>query len=393
MSWQGLQRRWLLPVIGGVLSVGGYLAMVRPATADSSLATGYQAIWDARGADSVPPILRALSLDPGSPERWADLAEAMHESGRDGADAGTRYCLENELQRAPHLPHVELRVAGMYFRLHDPVAGMRLTNRVVNQTTVYDANVFQTWQRLGGSAADVFEHGVGSNARAGKAYFRFLLDSGDLSATSGAWALLEKNGMAGVDESRFYAESLANAHEFERAASIESRILPEGVWNGGFESETTGRGLDWKVESIPGVTASRDTAVRHGGSASLRLEFDGSSRNEFSHASQLRVLPGGRWVLRAMVRANLKSTTAETRIEGQGIGVRVVDVETGHTLAASPLVNSTGQWVPIETTVDAGSRPRLVRIEIVRPAARPSDYTMAGTAWVDDVSLTAGAGK
>ncbi len=278
MNRQGLQRRLLLPMVGGVLAVGGYLAMVRPATADTSIDSGYRAIWDARGSESVVPMLHALSLDPGSPERWADLAEAMHEAGR---DSDTRYCLENELLRAPGLPHVAMRVAGMYFRLHEPVTALRFTSRVVNETDAYDANVFQTWQRLGGSAADVFEYGVGRNARAGRAYFRFLMDSGDTAAVSGAWTVLGKKGMAGVDESRFYAESLAASHELAQAAAIEFAILPDGVWNGGFESEWTGRGLDWKVESIPGITAVRDTNVRHGGcqpSIAARVP-DGTSRN------------------------------------------------------------------------------------------------------------------
>jgi hypothetical protein len=394
MNWQGLQRRLLLPVVGGVLGVGGYLAMVRPAAADMSLVSAYRAIWDGRGGESVVPMLHALSLDPGSPERWADLAEAMHETGRDDI---TRYCLENELRRGPGLPHVAMRVAGMYFRLNDPVAGLRLTNRVLNETNAYDANVFQAWQRLGGTAADVFEYGVGSNTRAGRAYVRFLLDSGEgaveNAAAGAAWAALEKNGMAGVDDSRFYAASLAASHEFAQAAAIESRILPDGIWNGGFENEWTGRGLDWKVESVPGITVVRDTTVRHGGAASLRLEFDGTSRNEFSHVSEMRVLPGGRWVLRAMVRTDLKDTSGEAGVGGQGIGFRVVDAENGRVLAETAMVSVIHDWTPVEATLDAGSHARLVRIEIVRPLSRPSEYTMSGTAWVDDVSITMGAGK
>ena len=390
MNRQGLQRRLLLPVAGAVLTAGGYLVMVRPAAADMSLDRGYRAIWDARAGESVQPILHALSLDPGSPERWADLAEAMHEAGRDD---DTRYCLENELLRAPGLPHVAIRVAGMYFRLHGPVTGLRLTNRVVNETSAFDANVFQSWRRLGGSAADVFEYGVGSNVRAGRAYFHFLLDSDDPGAASGAWTALEKKGMAGVDESRFYAASLAASHEFAEAAAIEARILSDGVWNGGFENEWTGRGLDWNVQGIPGITAVRDTTMQHSGTASLRLEFDGTSRNEFNHVSQVRVLPGGRWVLRAMVRTDLKDTATEAQIPGQGIGVRIVDAENGHVIAETARVNRIHDWTQIETTVDAGPHARAVRIEIVRPRSAPSEFTMAGTAWVDDVSLTMEAGK
>ncbi len=110
-------------------------------------------------------------------------------------------------------------------------------------------------------------------------------------------------------------------------------------------------------------------------------------------ASEVRALPGGRWVLRAMVRTDLKKTATEARIPGQGIGLRIVDAENGRVLAETARVNMTHDWMPIEATVDAGSHARLVRIEIVRPQSQPSELTMAGTAWVDDVSLTMGAGK
>lgn len=359
--------------------------MVRPMTTDSSLAAGYQAIWAGQPGKAEQPILLALSLDPGSPERWADMAEAFHADGRDD-DA--RYCAAREVARAPGLPHVAMRAAGMYFRLNAPVTALQLTNRVVGETREYDGNVFQTWQRLGGTAADVFRWGVGSNTIAGRGYFRFLLDAGDRSATDAAWAALGKKGMAGVTESRFYAESLERAHAYEVAAAIESGLSTEGVWNGGFESDWTGRGLDWLVESGTGVEVSRDTGVRHGGGASLRLEFDGTNRDEFSGISQVRVLPGGHWKLQAMVRTELKATAADPHVAASGIGMRVRDEQTGRELAETASVSGAREWTPIAVSVDAGSHARPVRIEILRRAAAPSELAMSGAAWVDDVTLT-----
>src|SRR3569833_1762933 len=234
-----------------------------------------------------PPMIEALRQDPGSPERWADAAEAMHAAGRNG-DA--RYCLEQEMIRAPHLPHAAMRAAGFYFRLGDTSSALALTHRIVDETREYDANVFQSWQRLAGTASDVFTQGVGTNVAAGQGDFRFLRDAGDSEPTNAAWAELKKRNMAGADETRFYAEALVRTRDYAQAAAIEPEILPQGLRNPGFESDWTGRGRDWNVDSLTGIQASRETAMRHSGQSSLRLDFDDRNRNEYTHASEVRAL-------------------------------------------------------------------------------------------------------
>src|SRR6185312_5978312 len=253
MNWHELQRRLPLPLAGCVLGFGGYLAAAHPANANAFLTRGYLAMWGGASQSAPQPMLEALRQDPGSPERWADAAEAMRAAGR---DADARYCLEQEMIRAPHLPHAAMRAAGLYFRLGDTSSALRLTHRVVDETREYDPNVFQSWQRLGGTAHDVFAQGVGTNVAAGRGYFHFLLDVADSEAVDAAWGELKQRNMAGADETRFYAEALVRSRDYARAAAIEPAILPQGLWNPGFESDWTGRGLDWNVDSLTGIQAS-----------------------------------------------------------------------------------------------------------------------------------------
>jgi hypothetical protein len=333
-----------------------------------------------------------LRLDPGSPERWTDMAEAMYETGR-AEDA--RYCVEQAMRRSPGLPNIAMRGAGMYFRLGDPVAALRLTNRVAGETREYDANVFQVWQRLGGTAEQVYSWGVGNNVQAGRGYFRFLAAAGDMDATGAAWKAMQGRQMAGEVESRDYAEALTTAHDYEPAAVIESEILPDGVTNSGFENDWNDEPLNWRADSVPGITVSRDTSVRYQGKASLRLEFDDSNRNEFNRVAQTRALPGGAWLLRAMLRAELtnKAGGVDGMTSAPGVGLRVVDAEDGKTLGVTSLLNATHDWMPVEARVTVGPRARPVRIEIVRPATPESALTMTGTAWIDNVTLTPGGPK
>jgi hypothetical protein len=380
MNWHELQRRLPLPLAGCVLGFGGYFAATHPANANALLTHGYLAIWSGTSQSAFPPILEALRRDPGSPERWADAAEAMRAAGR---DSDARYCLQQETIRAPHLPHAAMRAASLYFRLGDTSRALALTHRVVDETREYDSNVFQSWQRLGGTAAEVFAKGVETNVAAGQGYFRFLLEAADSEATNAAWVELNKRNMAGTEESRLYAEALVRSHDYAAAAAIEPAILPQGLWNSGFETDWTGRGLDWNVDSLTGIQASRDTAIRHSGESSLRLDFDDRNRGEYAHASEVRALAGGHWILRGFIRTDLHGAVAQS----SGIGLRAVDLVTGRVVAETPRVNGSHDWTAIEARIDAGSTPRALRIQVLRPATPPSELTMRGSAWIDDVTL------
>jgi hypothetical protein len=218
---------------------------------------------------------------------------------------------------------------------------------------------------------------------AGQGYFRFLLNAGDLETTSAAWIELKNRNMAGPDETRFYAEALVRSHDYAGAAAMEPAILPQGLWNPGFETDWTGRGLDWSVDSLTGIEASRDTAMRHSGESSLRLDFDDRNRDEYTHTSEVRALTGGHWILRGFIRTDLHGAVAPS----SGIGLRAVDFETGRVVAETPRLNGSHDWTAIEARVDAGTTPSALRIQVMRPATPPSELTMTGSAWIDDVTL------
>ena len=385
MIWQGLQRRLPLPLLGCILGTGACLVVLHPAVTEAALSSGYTFIWNSNSAQAISPLLSALRLDPGSPERWSDLAEAMYEEGR---DSDARYCVEQAMSRAPGLPHIAMRSAGMYFRLGDNQSGLRLTHRVITETREYDPNIFQTWQRMGGTTAEVFSLGVGSSQTAGRDYFRFLLDSGDTAAIDSAWPVLQTTGMATVDQARFYAEFLTTSQKYRQAARIESEILPSGLWNDGFESDWTGRGLDWNVQSLPGMTVIRDTTTRYRGKASLSIAFDGSSRNAFDHVTQVRVVSDGNWRIRAMMKLETNGALASRQPGAKGLHLRVVDGETSAILAETASVKANSGWIPLEAGFSTYSGARPVRIELVRPAESSFDLPLAGTAWLDDVNLT-----
>ncbi len=396
MNWQGLQRRVPLPLIGCVLGTCSYLVGVGNSS-ERSVANAGAAVWEERTDEATNSALQALRLDAGSPERWTDLADVMAETNR-GDDA--RYCVEQAMARAPHLPHTAMRAAGIYYRLGDPESALRMTHRVVAETREYDPNVFQFWQRLGGTAERVFQLGIGSNTGLGRTYFQFLARAADSAAVDSAWTALRERQMAGNKETLEYAGALTAEHRYDAAAAAESGALPNGLLNSGFESNWTDQGpgggeSGWRVESISGVEVRRDETVRFAGVASLRVSFVNDNGSEFSPVSQERPLAPGTWQLRAMLRTDLKNAYVSGSAGGvdpeamAGIGLRAVDAATGKILGSTPRLSVSRDWTPESARFTlTGSHARLVRIEVVRPAKSDLALSMSGSAWVDDVSLT-----
>ncbi len=382
MDFSILPRRLILPLVGGVMCVCSYLAMIRPATASVSTASGFDALWAGLPDASIAPLLLSLRLDPGSPERWSDLAEAMQTAGR---DADARYCVEQSLALAPKLPHVALRAAGMYFRLGEPFEALRATKRIAGLDREYDLSIFRLWQRFGGSTDQVFTLGVGDNARVGRDYFRFLVEQRDSGATERAWSALQARKMTGEAETFAYARALTAAHDYDGAAAVESPAIE----NGGFESAWRKESPDWHIDEIRGMKVSRDSVAAGNGGYSLRVDFDGSNRNDYSGVSQTRALAPGTWKLSGRIRLELRGAHIEKGLGATpGFGLMAFDGDDGRLLAETELINVTSDWVPIQTRLNVGPHARLVRISIARPSVPQVGLAMTGSVWFDEVALT-----
>ena len=153
------------------------------------------------------------------------------------------------------------------------------------------------------------------------------------------------------------------------------------VFNGGFEFDALNGGLDWHVSPDAGFSFAYDTSEFHGGRRSLRVNFDGTRNVGFQNVWQTVIVePGKRYHFEGFLRTAGISTDS---------GVRFTIAFPGGTQPAIVLENLTGDhpWSAQAADFTPEAGVHSVRILVSRDPSQKFDNKLAGTAWVDDVSI------
>lgn len=377
----GLFRRVGFPVLG--LGLGScVLPQVLPGHATAGVARtptdqGYRDLWVSDPAAAIVRLTLALREDPASPERWADLADAYLEAGRDDM---ARQCIQKASFAAPGLPHIRMRTANLSFRLGDTNLGLREMAAAVAASPEYALPAFQAWFRLGGGAEAVFrETGLGPDLA--RDYFVWLASNGSRSETDAVWRLLNVRKIVTERETRAYVDYLVQERDYPAAALIAATIREPGgnlLTDAGFEGTEGGSG--WKIDPMQGVSAERDSSIFRTGGRSLRLQFSGTNP-EYRNVTQRLILPQGLYRVSAFLRS--RGVTSE-----QGVSIRIGDVNDEHHFAASPAVLGDQPWSESGAVLHVGPEAKLVEVSVSRRSSWGFDTPLSGTVWVDDVRLT-----
>jgi tetratricopeptide (TPR) repeat protein len=180
----------------------------------------------------------------------------------------------------------------------------------------------------------------------------------------------------GDDARQAWQEALAASGN-----KIETRPPESLVFNGNFDLDPVNGGLDWHLVPAQGVTYDFDTTAPHSGRRALRIKFDGTQNIDFNGLWQVvPVEPGRRYRFEGYIRTS--GITTET-------GVRFMITLPGGDQAPIVLDNLFGDhpWTAetVEFTPAAGVHE--ARIFVERSPSQKFNNKLAGTAWVDDVSL------
>src|SRR5262249_37234933 len=101
------------------------------------------------------------------------------------------------------------------------------------------------------------------------------------------------------------------------AGALPTGDPPDSVlWDGGFETGVTGRGLTWILPPTPsGVQVGVDAREKHSGQRSLELGFDGKHNVNFSDVCHLGLVqPGRAYRLSAWIRTQSLSSDQGIRL-------------------------------------------------------------------------------
>ncbi len=330
---------------------------------------------------------QALARDPASPYRWSDLADSYTSAGR---LEEARYCHQQSVERGPNIPRILLRAANFFYRQDEIDRALRLTARALASSRDYDKAIFGNYARLDIPVADILHRGMPSEGGAAPAYFRYLIESGSLPRLAFAWGWLRQNSLDNRILLRSYIDSLLGARQFEAASKVLAEYAHRPgndgykgnrVFNASFEHEPTGTLLDWNITLDQHAELSWDRVTAFKGSRSLRVQFDGEANIAYRHVYQKVVVNPGRIHFRAAIRAQGVTTD-------QGLGFRIYDAERESRVdVRTETVTGTCDWKTLETEFSAPRQSRLLQIQLVRQPSSKFDNKLAGTVWIDDISL------
>jgi O-antigen ligase len=341
-------------------------------------------------ADDREPVSLAVAEQtarehPGSPFVWSDLADAFERAGQPARAARS---IDRAVTVAPDIPPVLLRAVDFYARRGDVRSALRHTAHLLEKTDVYDNQVFELCRARGISVSDMLTYAMPQGNRGPRSYMAFMLFADDGPGARAVWRYLQDHGLAGAEDASDYVNWLDAAEEHEAAAHTWRAWLestgqlvagPEWMVNGDFEQTPSGTRYDWHIEGDAGkVTTTIDDSTGHTGRRSLRLVFAGKANVDFGRVWNVAWLTPGRYRFRAYVR------TADLTTD-QGIGFRIAGDMEPRTIDTPP-VGGTNDWTPVTATFHV-ARPGAVTVAVTRHPSLRFDGDIAGTAWVDSVSL------
>lgn len=338
---------------------------------------------------------RALALDPHSAKIWMDLAEASEELG-DLEQAREAYAAA--LQCYPASADVAWRYGNFLIRHGDFANALTSIHRAVKGDRTLASAAISTYWRANPDVEVILDQGLpplrsvyldaiqyftkGRSADAALAVWKRLIQTKGKLDLSPGLALIDVL----VEQDRISEAKKVWQDALESAGVVNpSEVYGSLVWDGGFEGDFIDGGFGWthKIEE-PGIRYAFDQETKHSGARSLRVMFDGSGNFDFRDLVQrVPVLPNTTYELSAYLRTDGITTN-------NGLRLQVFDSDKAET---TPQLTGTQPWTRVELSFATGAKTHLLTIALRRIRSEKIDNKLAGTVWIDDVSLKPAAEK
>jgi len=200
--------------------------------------------------------------------------------------------------------------------------------------------------------------------------------------------VLDASAGSGLSRTELAAwlERLTADQAWDQAYVVWASQLPPGtpalanLYNGGFESEVTGLGFDWRFEHVPGASIEVLAGPGVSGQQALSVGFD-HQRVPFRHVRQLLLLSPGRYLLEGHQRAEDLRTP-------RGLSWSVACAGSTVPLVATAPLKGNSDWTEfaVEWVVPDGGCPSQW-LELALLARVDSEQMVSGRAWYDDMRI------
>lgn len=341
---------------------------------------------------SISYYQRAIQLNPRSPYYKLDLAGALETAGNNSE-------ADSDFRAAQSAYPISAEVSWKYgnFLLRQnrlPEAYAEIHRAVTVDPKLIPLAVSRVWH----SDPDIhllLDQVLPDTPEAYTQALAFLTDAQNPAASLEVWRrLIARDPHADWKWVFMLTDMLVAQGKFEEAGTAWRQAVasdagpPPGytgnslVYDGGFEKDISGGGFGWRQVDAKGADFDIDTEVKHSGSRSAQLTFDGTENLDYRGLFQeVLVSPSTRYRFQGFIHTDQISTESGMRFE-------IVDPkDPAHMDILTP--NETGSlpWTLEQVDFATGPQTHLIQIRLVRKPSQRLDNQLRGTAWIDDVSL------
>ncbi len=371
-----------------------HAAQLEPGNGEYWYKLGFNRQWDLNDSDAsqvITYLRRAVTIDPRSANYWMALAGAYESAGQ---IQQARDSFHTALQDYPASAEAHWRFGSFLLRQGETKqAYAEIHFALQNDSRLIPLAISRVWPATHDADAllnDVLPKSEESQQEALEA---FSTDN-QIEPALAVWEYMVKSGESIPIKTVFPLEQiLLDAKRTDEARDVWRQALvasgkPEEanagssiIFNGGFEYDASGGGLDWRLVPIPGLNYDYDTANPHSGKRSLRLNFDGEQNPDLQIVSQyVAVQPNTRYRFEGYIRTS--GITTES-------GLRFFIAFAGTALPPLILQNFTGDHPWEKQSADFTTAPdeHLLLLQLLRPKSVRFNSNLAGSAWVDDISI------
>jgi hypothetical protein len=352
--------------------------------------------WSGQGSqlnEAAQHYKRATELSPYSGTYWAELAGAMELEGQ-VSDAENAYVRARQL--APYSPLVNWHLGNFYIRQARTAEALPCFKVVLQGDPGLSRQAFDLAWRAGADPALILEAMIPPEPDVLLQYVSYLGEKKRIDESIAAWERLVSLQMPFALRKAFpFVHYLIQNHRVDQAGSVWddlARLHPTEIrkqaydgnliTNGDFEGLILNGGLGWQVVPDEGVVVRVDSLEFFDGTRSLRIDFDGTNNITYRHIYQyVPVRPNTVYRFGAYLRA--RGITSDS-----GPQIQLFDYYEP-TRLNHRTSNRTGTqgWEPEQLQFETGADTNLLVVRVARPKGRTFDSQIAGTVWIDRVTL------
>jgi hypothetical protein len=341
------------------------------------------------GDTRIPPgeLLPFVSRDPADPSMWCDVGESMQRAGRHDL---ARYCFGRALTLAPRIPATLSRVADFDLTEGEQHEGLTRMAQALDDNPEFAPAIFGDYEQRGIGIDAVLESGLPNDPQISHLYLERQMSRESVLDAAKTWTWMINHGQVDDSVAARYVDFVVQKGRPEAAwkawsayvRNSDNRYQDENhIFNGGFERPVAPVVFDWTIRSLSDdVEALLDRQVYHSGSHALRLRFHGRTNVNYSGVYQTTFATAGTYRLEAYVRTENLTTD-------RGVGLRISSISGPKRLDVdTEQLIGTHSWERVSADIDVRDAGVLL-VQVIRPASLMFDSLIAGTAWIDDVSL------